>query len=387
MKHQRLVIVINIMIVLTTILAVVAIVLPIYTIIQDLPGVSFGEPSYNYTNTSGYFNLPVTVSSRGPLPLTDLTLRGYLAGVNNTQLLATSEGPIEIPTGSISTINVNVTFDFSHLSDEMVQNLATKNQNLSLVATLRFSTSVLSSYEFNSTGEYNWGAPLSNLRLGDPILTALAPLAYNVSIPIYFQNNSTFFHVLGTAYVKLVDPNGSMVSEGNADVDCPPSSNFHGEMLFNFNLTQAQANYYFFNDAIVNYSALLKLSTFGLGIHSLTEPISVKWGALAKDLAVGKLSVQYFNTTHSQVLLNYTFKDNSPFINLEGSISGTILDSGKNVVGILQNQNVTMYPGAIDRGTMVGYIKNNALMQPSYTVKLLFHTDLGEFEEEVNASA
>jgi hypothetical protein len=387
MKHKRMVIVINIMIVLATILAIVAIVLPIYTILQDMPGLSFGEPSYNYTNTSGYFNLPVTVSSRGPLPLSDIALQGYLTGVNNTPLLATSVGPMEIPVGSTTTVNVNVTFDFSHLSDEMVQNLATANQNLSLVATFRFSTSPLSSYELDSAGVYNWGAPLSNLRLGDPMLIALAPLAYNVSIPVYFQNNSTFFHVLGTADVQLVDPNSSVVSESNANVDCPPSSNFYGDILFRFNLTQAQANYYFFNDAVLNYSALLQLTTFGLGIHNLTEPISVMWGALAKDAAVGYPSAQYFNSTHSQVSIGFTFKDNSPYIKLDGYMSGTILDSGSNVVGVLQNQNMTVYPGATDYGTMTGYIKNDALGQPSYTVNLLFHTDLGEFEEEVNTSA
>jgi len=387
MDHKKLVTVINIMIVLATILAVAAIVLPIYTILQDMPGLSFGEPSYNYSSTSGYFTLPVTVSSRGPLPLSDITVRGYLTCVNNTPLLATSVGPMEVPVGSTTTVNVNVTFDFSHLSDEMVQNLATANQNLSLVATFRFSTSPLSSYELDATGEYNWGAPISNLRFGDPMISDIGPLAYNVSVPIYFQNNSTFFHVLGTADVRLVDLNGSVVSEGNVDVDCPPSSNFHGDMIFSFNLTQAQASYYFFNDAILNYSALLQLTTFGLGIHNLTEPISVMWSALAKDLAVDYPSAQYFNTTHSQVSIGFTFKDNSPYIRLDGYMSGFLLDSGSNVVGILQNQNMTVYPGTTYQGTMMGYIRNDALGQPSYTVKLLFHTDLGEFEEEVNASA
>jgi hypothetical protein len=266
MKHKRLIIILNIMIILTTILAVVAVVLPVYTIIQDLPGLSFGVSYYNYSNTIGYFIIPVTISSRGPLPLSDITFRGYLAGANDTQLPMTSDSPIEIPVGSTTTINLNFTFNFSQLSDEMVQNLATINQNLSLVATFRFSTSLLSSYEFNSTGEYNWGAPLDNLTLSH-------------------------------------------------------------------------------------------------------------------------LFVQAFNTTYSRVSMGFTFKDNSSNITLNGNMSGIILDNGGNIVGVLQNQSMTIYPGATDTGNMAGYIKNDVLGQLSYTVKLLFYTDLGEFEEEVNASA
>jgi hypothetical protein len=266
MKHKRLIIVLDIMIILTTILAVVAVVLPVYTIIQDLPGLSFGTPSYNYTNSSGYFILPVTISSKGPLSLSDITLQGYLAGANNTQLPVTSVGPIKIPVGSRTTINLNTTFDFSQLSDEMIQNLATINQNLSLVATFRFSTSPLSSYKFNLIGQYNWGAPLDNLTIGYPY-------------------------------------------------------------------------------------------------------------------------VQAFNTTYSQVSIGFTFKDNSSNIMVDGYMSGIILDSSGNIVGVLQNQSMTVYPGATHTGTMAGYIRNDALGQPSYTVKLLFYTDLGEFEEEVNSSA
>jgi hypothetical protein len=107
------------------------------------------------------------------------------------------------------------------------------------------------------------------------------------------------------------------------------------------------------------------------------------WGAPIKDLTTGTLQLTIFNTSHARLTLPFNFKDNSAFLPVQGTLTGTILLANGTEIGTVDAYTLNVSPGATLSGNLAGYIKNEAVGQPSCILRLTFQITYGSVSKEV----
>jgi len=111
------------------------------------------------------------------------------------------------------------------------------------------------------------------------------------------------------------------------------------------------------------------------------------WGAPIKDLTVGTPQAAIYNASHSRVTLPFSFKDDSAFLPVQGTLTNTILLTNGTEVGTGDIYALNISPGATLSDNITGYIKNEAVGQSSYILRLTFQTSYGSVIEEVTLHA
>lgn len=253
--------IIDILTILCMILSIGIITLLIWSAIQ-IPAISIGQPIQQTSNGSLSYDLPVTVTSRSPLGLSELTANGSAGdGQSNTFLRGTA-GPVSIAAGSNTTVHIYIILNLSGIPPEVIKSLATTDSNLTVNVDLEAAAYPFLNVRATASGAFSWGAPL-------------------------------------------------------------------------------------------------------------------------KDLSFGKVTVEPYNATHSTIKATLTFWDNSNFLKVSGEISGSIMDNAGHKVGEIEPIALDVAPGTGYSGSLNGYVANDALGNPSITIRLTFSTQFGDINEEV----
>lgn len=364
---------INMLAVLVLILSAASVALLALTVVQR-PTVSINDMDVQAQNHS--LTIPVTVMSRGPLGLSNITVTVQLSDVNGTPLMQGAGGPMSAP--ARSTILFPVTMCLSGgLPSSVVQALMTTDQDLTLTSNARAVVPPLAIVTASITGNYSWGAPLENLRVGTPELSSYSDGYAILSVPVSFNNHSPFFNISGMSNVSLSNSTNNDVGSGVLDINAPYETNYSGDLAINFTVPQDQQNL-LFDDSNLSYAANWQIPTNVFELN-LSEPLIVSWKAPISMLELGSFSITPFNSTQARLRFEISFTDNSSFLALGGSVSGTVFE-GSNAVGSIGAYQLSVSPCSAFSGTLSGFVDDNA--PGPLIVKLTFSTPIGEGSQD-----
>jgi hypothetical protein len=387
MKTSTIVKSLNVLIIITIIITIGAVAAVAMTIAQSAPYVSIGQVSQNMTGTVARIDIPVTIGNRGYLAFADINARLSLKDSNGTTLVEGSGGPLTIPAGSTSTFVLTITIDTAHVTPEVLQDLMTNSQNLTVNASLGGAIPPMVSLAASASGNFYWGAPFKNLQMGSPTFITYNSTHLLTMIPVSFDNDSPYFPVSGQGSVRVLDANGQQVGSGKIDINAPTNSHFSGNLQIYFVMPTTLTESLLLNDTTLNFNALIELPSFGMGALTLPYPLTFEWGAPIKDLTVGNLQTTAYNATHARVTLPFSFKDNSAFLPVQGALTSTILLINGTEVGTGDSYILNVSPGTTLSDNLTGYMKNEAVGQTSYILRLNFQTAYGSVIEEVTLHA
>ncbi|MFQ5710914.1 MAG: hypothetical protein ACE5GD_03945 [Candidatus Geothermarchaeales archaeon] len=140
--------------------------------------------------------LPLFVSNRGPFPITDFSLSSRVQDEQGELLAEGATGPLDIPPGTQRReISHGLTIDLAKVKKEVLENLLLRDQKLWV--DVQTSLAIQPFFKFSASPRIplEWGAPVANLRYGNPQFAPHNRTHILLSIPLFFENNSPFLEL------------------------------------------------------------------------------------------------------------------------------------------------------------------------------------------------
>jgi hypothetical protein len=324
---SRLVTIVNVLILVSLVAALGAAASVLLTIAQAVPTVSVGSIS-SESNSGGAIQIqvPITLSDKGPLSLSDINVQTTVTDSSNDKLLAGTVGPLTVAAGATSSLNVQLILDTKTLPAAVLQRLATTSENLTVSAVVSTSLPPFLKASASVSAPLAWGAPVSNLRIGTPAFGFVNATAISATVPVSFQNRNSLLTISGTGNIAVFDGNGTQVGGGTLQVDVPPKSSFNQSAALVVGLPSSQMQSLLFTDQNLSYKAVMTFQSGGQNVFSETLPISYSWKAPLSGLMTGDPSVSPFNSTAVQVTVPVSFTNGNGFLDLATNLKVAILN-------------------------------------------------------------
>ena len=346
-------------------------------------GLAVGQPSFSQYNST-------TIEAAVPVKFTNDN--AYLTVSGEGQVSVLNSTGQKVGSGSVGlSVAPNAQFDqsvdlFINVPPSQILSLLTQDQTLSYSAVLSLPTGG-GTFTLTEPISYNWGAPLSGLAVGTPTATAKNSTTYQVSVPLSFADHSSSIAVSTDLTAKLLNATtGAVIGTGSLPVSVSPGGSFSGDAVTYVQIPVGSLSTLFFQDATLHYTAEITGQSSGVSFE-IGESLAVPWGALVKSLTFGTLSASSHNATYSAVAAPFSFTDNSSFLGVSGTISGTITDASGTVVGTVSPLSVSVSPGQAFSGSLSGFLANSALGQSSYVLHLTFDSQYGSVTTEATINA
>jgi hypothetical protein len=120
---------------------------------------------------------------------------------------------------------------------------------------------------------------------------------------------------------------------------------------------------------------------------AVTQGIAVNWGAPVKTLAFGSFTAGAYNATYAQFSAPVSFTDNSAFLTLSGTATGSVFDTNNNQVGSVSALSLTATPGQTFSSTLTGFVKLSSAANRTFVFHLTFNTPFGTVTRLVTVGA
>lgn len=234
---------------------------------------------------------------------------------------------------------------------------------------------------------YSWGAPLFNFRLGTPSLRSYNSTHFATALPVSFENHSPFIAIDTVLQAGLFNATSNILAgSGSLKMPAPSKTNFTGILEILTQIERRSLATLFFNDRNLQYKLSLS-ATVSDFTATISEDIRLHWGAPVKDLRLGSLMLQAFNSTHVRFILPFNFTNNAGFLTVSGSLRGAVFDSEGRQVGVAEPLTLNVEPARFFKGELTGYIRIEAAAERKFTLRLIFEIDFGTVEKEASINA
>ena len=311
---SRLVTIVNVLIVVSLVAAVGAAASVLLTIAQAVPTVSVGSIGTATTSRGAIqIQVPITLSDKGPLSISDIDVQTTVTDSSNDPLLTGSVGPLTVAAGATSSLDVQLVLDTKTLPAALLQRLATTSENLTVSAVASTSLPPFVKVSATVSAPLAWGAPVSDLQMGTPVLALLNSTAITATVPVSFQNQNSLLTISGTGNIAVFDSNGTRVGGGTLQVNVPPKSSFLEPAALVVDLPSSQMLSLLFTDQNLSYRAVMTFLSGGQDVFSETLPISYSWKAPLSGLMTADPSVVPFNSTAVLVTVHVAFTNGQQF--------------------------------------------------------------------------
>jgi len=168
-----------------------------------------------------------------------------------------------------------------------------------------------------------WGAPIKNLKLS--VNTSNPTISYANKISVSFPCTVSYSGWLSISNIKVrstvLNSTGTIIASNETTL--PTLS--PGTNKFNFNATipSDKTPYYLSHDDTFQIKA--ELAAYDV---SFSETTSYNWGAPLRDIAIGNITKQAHNATHTKLIVPFSGINNSP-----NTFSVTVKAYAYNVTG------------------------------------------------------
>ena len=191
-------------------------------------GIDFGETQFFPSNEGVVLSLPFFINNRGYYDISELNVTTRVTDYNGT-LLALSETfvPLVASGSNIETAH-NISIDLSDMFMEYTELLFNDSSfELNAFIALNFAYAIPVQISMNMT--IPWGAPFSNLSIGEPLVLPDNSTHSTVVIPVSFENHS-YFDIVGTMQLEVYNDMDELVTSGQTSLDVPSSYGYVGQV-------------------------------------------------------------------------------------------------------------------------------------------------------------
>jgi hypothetical protein len=290
-------------------------------------GLKVGKISSATSGTTTTISVPVAIHNGGSLSLNDLRLDAIVSDSSGDQLLTGSAGPVTVGAGENKTVTVSLTLDGGSVSGATLQSLATNEQHLHVAVTASTSVPPFLTLSADIAASLEWGAPVNGLTVGSPTVTGASGTTLQVTVPVSFMNNNSYYTVSGQAQIKIVDSNGLQVGTGSLDVSVPPNTGFDQDVPLALTIPQSQVQQLLFNSTTLQYTAQVEVVSGSQTVFSVDEPLTYQWGAPLSGFTVGTPAVSLHNDTTVAVALPVSFTNANSAVDVGVTLDGRVTNA------------------------------------------------------------
>jgi hypothetical protein len=191
--------------------------------------IDFRETQFFSSNGDVVLSLPFFINNRGYYDISELNVTTHVTDYNGT-ILALSETfvPLIASGSNVETahnISITLTDILSMGYTEFLFN--DSSFELDTFVALNFAYAIPVQISMNLT--IPWGAPFSNLSIGENSVVPYNSTHSEVVIPLSFENHS-FFDIVGTMQLEVYNDMGELVTSGQTSLDVPSSYRYIGQV-------------------------------------------------------------------------------------------------------------------------------------------------------------
>ncbi len=199
-----------------------------------------GEPVFNAAaNGELTVTLPLVVDNKGYHSLKSLNITTAVHGEKGNEVAKTSTFVPIIVKGYKASILHNVTLNVRQLVEENPQLLLNDGWFGARITT-GFNFAEIIPVQLSTNFAVPWGAPFSNLAVGQPQHAIVSPSSSRVTVTVSFENHASF-NLTGIVLAKNFDTQGVLLAESQIPLFAQSGSNFAGELCFVMPLDKASS--------------------------------------------------------------------------------------------------------------------------------------------------
>lgn len=199
-------------------------------------GVGFGEVEFFPSSNGVVLSLPFFINNTGYYDISELNISTRIIDSNGTLLKLSQTFVPLVSRGS----NVEAAHNISIESDDIMERIELVFNDSSFVfdtsITLNFANIVPVQMSMNMT--MPWGAPLSNVSVGEISRLPFNATHDRVVVPLSFENHS-FFDVTGTMNFEIYNDVEELVTSGETSLDVQSESTYDEQVDMYLSLTDA----------------------------------------------------------------------------------------------------------------------------------------------------
>jgi len=184
-------------------------------------GVNFGEVQTSASGGSMILSLPFSIENNGFYEISDLNITTLIHGSNGAPLSNSTTVVGLISSGNKVDAMHNVSISLEEMATASLSRLLFYDTNLNVNMSLALNYAGVVPFKISTNFTIPWGAPLSNLTMGNPYFRGSS-----LFVPIIFENHS-FFNLTGTMRLELFDDLNQQVGLATTPMNVPSHGVFN----------------------------------------------------------------------------------------------------------------------------------------------------------------
>jgi len=211
----------------------------VYSAVQLAQGFRFGEPQTRTHNGTATLSLPLHINNVGFYDVSNLNLTTSISDSSGAFISYSSTFVQLIPRGGDSSLAHNITLDGNSMNSSELSHLLFADDNLTVDTTVTLDYAKVIPFALGTNLRMPWGAPLSNLTLGNVSMNGTS-----ATVPFSFENHS-FFELNGTMRLEIIDNLDHVVGQGTVNILALPQSDYSDSLTVAVSGVPATARLYF----------------------------------------------------------------------------------------------------------------------------------------------
>jgi len=218
-----------------------------------------GEPKIDTTSCNRIlFSLPVTIDNKGYYSLSYFNITTEISDNENFMI---AQGSTLIPTiekGREITTSHNMTIDVNDLLQES-QDYLFNDTELEIHQIVSMKIAQVIPVQASTNLSMLWGAPLSNLMLGEIEYVAYNKTHTKAIVAIGFENHA-FFDLTGSIQIRMYNSTNAFLGEGQTTIEAPQNAPYQRRVELNVPIAGISENGYFkvyFLTSVFNFGPLV----------------------------------------------------------------------------------------------------------------------------------
>lgn len=228
--------------------------------------IAFGESQTTMTGQEVTLSFPISVNNQGLYDLSQLNFTTKIADLNGQTLAKGTTVTQLIQRGSIQTTTHTVTIDLARI---LAQNGTFLFNDTTFTVfqyvSLNYANAIPFSVHANQT--MPWGAPLSNLVIGNPTFRSYNSTHSIVSVQLFFENHNQYVPVTGDVHVEIYNTRPTIKGSGTASINALPGTSCSVQvdvLVSNFRSVPPRGEIHvFFETTMFNNNNEPKVVSFG----------------------------------------------------------------------------------------------------------------------------
>jgi hypothetical protein len=218
---------------------------------------AFGELTTTVNEQTVTISLPITVRNAGLYDLTQLNVTTQITDQNRHSLVKDSTLTQIIPRGTNTTTMLTTELNITRILDQD-SGLLFNDTTFTVFQYVAFNYANAIPLNAYVNQTMPWGAPLSNLEIGNPTYNTTTSIA---TVQVYFENHNQYVPVNGTVCIEIYSSQNILLGAGTASINAQPHTSWSTQvdvLVNNFQTISPQGEIHLlFETSAFNYGRVM----------------------------------------------------------------------------------------------------------------------------------